>query len=730
MNVLLRKVLHGLESRFYVTHFLLSLLGLGLTDAWAQTSPPSLSASSARTCGSPISVTATCQSGATATFVGSGGSASGNVYTFTAPGSYTLSATCTGSGGTSAAATPVSVSIFPPTAPPTLTPSSATVAQGGTPVTIVPSGCTGGYISYFGANGVNRDGSITVPTGTTGIITISAICTLNNCRSDASVAYVTVTPSSTPVPTPVVSNPIPPQTGTVGSTFTYLIPTNTFTDPNNDPLTLTASGLPAGFFFNGLILTGPLTASGTSQITITATNLRGGSAQTTFQLTAVPGPSTGGPLQLLAPTYDPCTRAITFNTTGGDGTPITFTAIGVQRANAQSPSGVVEQDVVTDNKTLTISATQSGATVSINFTPPTCTQPPTSTTAVGGPIRLLTPTYDPCTRVIVINTTGGDGTPITYTAIGVQRSSPQSNTGVVELGVVLDGKVLTISATQGNTTVSGTFAPPACSTGGPLQLLTPSYDPCTRAITFNTKGGDGTPISFTAIGVQRANAQSPSGVVEAAVVADNKTLTITASQSGTTVSINFAPPACTQPPTSTTAVGPLVMLAPTYDPCTRVIIINTSGGDGTPITYTAIGVQRSSPQSNTGVVELGVVLDNKSLNLVATQSGQSVSTSFAPPRCSSNRSAEELGREKGLSIVVMGNPPNGNEIVVDVVGAEQQPLQVRLINPQGQPVMERKIQSASAVERVVLPLRSSAKGVYLIQAISNGRSTATKVLHQ
>lgn len=579
----------------------------------------------------------------------------GNVYTFTAPGTYTLTATCSGSAGVSNQASPVTVTINNPT--PTLTPSSATATQGGSPVIITPSGCTGGYISYFGTNGVNRDGTITVPTGTTGVITISAICTLNNCRSDAAVANVTVRPSSTPIPTPTVVNPIPSQTGTVGTTFTYLIPTNTFSDPNNDPLTLTASGFPAGFFFNGLILTGPLTTTGASTITVTAANNRGGSVSTSFQLNALPGAptsTTGGPLQLLPPTYNPCTRVIVFNTTGGDGTPITYTAIGVQRANNQSNTGVVEAPVVADNKTLTIQATQSGITTSIAFTPPVCTTtpPPTSTTAVGGSLQLLPPTYDPCSRAITFNTTGGDGTQIIYSAIGVQRSSPQSNTGFVELGVAQDGKTLVINATQSGTTVAISFAVPPCSTTTP-------------------------------------------------------------------------------PPTSTTAVGgALQILPPTYDPCSRVIVANTTGGDGTPITYTMIGVQRANNQSNTGVVELGVVLDNKTLTISATQSGQTVSINFTPPRCPSSRSIDGLSRERALSIAVMGNPVNEPEVTVEIMGAENQLLQIRLIDPKGQSVYEHKVVTAGGIERVTLPFRSTQKGIFIIQAVSGTRAAATKVLHQ
>lgn len=742
MNLLIQKMLSRMGSPLLIASFILGLLGVNASTVFGQAAP-SLNVSSARTCGSPISVTATCTAGNTPTFIASGGSASGNVYTYTAQGSYTITATCSNGSGTSSAATPVSVRIFAPTSPPTLTPTSATVTQGGAPVTITPSGCPGGYISYFGTMGVNREGNIIVPTGTAGVITISAICTINDCQSVPTVANITVTPSSTSIPQPTVVSPIPSQTGTVGNTFTFLIPPSAFSDPNNDPLTLTASGLPSGLSFNGLFITGPLNTAGVFPITITASNNRGGSASTTFQLTVSPATpptsTTGGPLQLLTPTYDACSRVIVFNTTGGNGTPITFTAIGVQRANDQSPTGIVEANVVADNKTLIIEASQSGVTVAVNFTPPACTNPPTSTTSIGGPLVQTQPTYDPCTRVITFNTTGGDGTPITYQAIGVQRANAQSNTGLVELGIVLDNKTLNISATQSGTTSTISFTPPQCTspptstttTGSPIQMLPPTYNPCTRVIIFNTTGGNGSAITYQAIGVQRSTPQSTSGVVEAGIVQDNKTLSLVAFQNGQSSTISFTPPQCTTtpPPTSTTATGgPIQMLPPTYDPCTRAITLNTTGGDGTVITYQAIGVQRASAQSNTGFVEPGIVQDSKTLNLVATQSGQTSSISFTPPMCPSAR--EAIGTEGGPKVTVLGNPANGSEITIEVVTVEKQVLQVRLIDPQGQAVHNQTVQSPNAVERVVIPVRSSQKGIFMIQAISGGKASVTKVLHQ
>ncbi len=72
-------------------------------------------------------------------------------------------------------------------------------------------------------------------------------------------------------------------------------------------------------------------------------------------------------VRLLPPTYNCQTGAITFNTAGGDGSPIIFFAVGITRSSPDSPNGVVEAGLRGDPKPLVIQATQSGRTVSVTF---------------------------------------------------------------------------------------------------------------------------------------------------------------------------------------------------------------------------------------------------------------------------------------------------------------------------------------------------------------------------
>lgn len=87
---------------------------------------------------------------------------------------------------------------------------------------------------------------------------------------------------------PTVANPIPDQTGTVAALFTYQIPANTFADINGDALTLSMAAV-TGFAFNPttrVVSKGAgLSSVGAHTITITATDINGGTVSDSFDVT-------------------------------------------------------------------------------------------------------------------------------------------------------------------------------------------------------------------------------------------------------------------------------------------------------------------------------------------------------------------------------------------------------------------------------------------------------------
>ncbi|KAA9346299.1 T9SS type A sorting domain-containing protein [Larkinella humicola] len=263
--------------------------------------------------------------------------------------------------------------------------------------------------------------------------------------------------------------------------------------------------------------------------------------------------ASGNALQLKTPTYNCATGAITFNTTGGDGSPVSFSAPGIARSSATSHTGTVEDGLRFDPKPIPIQATQSGVTVSLAFDLKAyCNggQPSPG----GGSLLLTQPTYDCNTGAITFNTTGGDGSPVSFSAPGIARSSATSHTGTVEDGLRFDPKPIPIQATQSGVTVSLAFDLKAyCNGGQPspggsdLSFTQPTYDCNTGAITFNTTGGDGSPISFSAPGIARSSATSQTGTVEAGLRFDPKPIPIQATQSGKTINYLFDLPAYCSP---------------------------------------------------------------------------------------------------------------------------------------------------------------------------------------
>jgi len=83
-----------------------------------------------------------------------------------------------------------------------------------------------------------------------------------------------------------LTSTIPSATVALGSVWTYTVPSGTFTDPETQTLTYSASGLPAGLNFDPQTrqFTGAPTAAGTYSITVTATDPSGSYALTSFLL--------------------------------------------------------------------------------------------------------------------------------------------------------------------------------------------------------------------------------------------------------------------------------------------------------------------------------------------------------------------------------------------------------------------------------------------------------------
>ncbi|QIP13057.1 T9SS type A sorting domain-containing protein [Spirosoma aureum] len=165
---------------------------------------------------------------------------------------------------------------------------------------------------------------------------------------------------------PVFNGPLANQTVLPGSNVLITLPSGTFTDPENQVLTVTAAGQPAGFTFDGSLLSGVAPESGAFLITLTATDTDGLATTGQFMLTVSSGG--GSDLQLVAPTYNCATGQFTFNTTGGDGSQPEFMAIGIT-AWTTNPNQFVDAELRTaaDAPLISLKARQNGQEVTYSW---------------------------------------------------------------------------------------------------------------------------------------------------------------------------------------------------------------------------------------------------------------------------------------------------------------------------------------------------------------------------
>ena len=374
--------------------------------------------------------------------------------------------------------------------------------------------------------------------------------------------------------------------------------------------------------------------------------------------------------------------------------------------------------------------------------------------------------------------TGAVGTPITFT-VRATDTDPGDVVSIAGVGIP-SGAVFAPSSGTPTATSSFSFTPTGTGTfvinftatdvsggqvqssvtiqiggvtppvsGSALQLTMPTYVCATGAFTFNTTGGDGTPITFSAIGICSARVSNTSSLLDdvdaqlAQDIRDQKPnvqpLLLKASQSGVNVTYTWnALAACagttTTPPTPTTTsacgsptatIGQaLALVAPTYDCTTGVIKFNVTGGNGSPILFSAIGI--CSPTTNCiDGLDPGNT-DNNTYTIKAQQGATVVTLSWTRP-CASLRQGVEPGAD--LNVLMLGNPVADEAVEFEVRGADGQALRSVVTDSQGRILSERAVQQAGAIERQSLRLGRSA-GLYFLNVSTGGKTTTVKVIKQ
>jgi hypothetical protein len=82
----------------------------------------------------------------------------------------------------------------------------------------------------------------------------------------------------------------------------------------------------------------------------------------------------------------------------------------------------------------------------------------------------------------------------------------------------------------------------------------------------------------------------------------------------------------------------------------------------------------------------------------------------------------------GLSVKVLGNPIQNDQVSFEVTGAEGQSLQVQLLTPQGRVVNQQLVPRAEANQRHQLSVAGQAGGLFLLQVSTPTQSQTVKVM--
>ena len=455
------------------------------------------------------------------------------------------------------------------------------------------------------------------------------------------------------------------------------------------------------------------------------------------------------PFALQSPTYTCATGAFTFNTTGGDGSPITYRAPGITGPTT-NPNQFVDADLrqAADAKPISLSATQSGVTVTYLFdlraTCPVGTTPPTPPT---GNLALTAPTYECATGVIKFNTTGGDGSTITYTAPGITRTSLTSNTGTVEQGLRNDPKPITIQATQSGKTASYLFDFAAFCSRDDIRLF--GVDTTFFAGSFDYKVGEGSydPSNPIDRWTKTVTSSLPELYFNYRLRDDKKTYTLhifgqkdnRAGSFPITITI-VNPRYPNQPITNRFTLtfkkygpepGNLTLTAPTYNCTTGAIKFNTAGGNGTLIEYQAPGITGWTTNPNQFVdKDSRTASDVKPFTLMARQSGNVVTYTWDLKQACGRARVAAAEAEVSFSLQLLGNPVR-ESVQVLIQGAEGQAVQLRLTDMRGRLLESRTIEQVGSeeVQRFRLD-QSTASGLLLLQATQHQQTRTVRIIRQ
>ena len=472
---------------------------------------------------------------------------------------------------------------------------------------------------------------------------------------------------------PIVANAIPNQVATVGTPFSYVIPTTTFSDAETpNQLTVSVSGLPAGLMFTApATISGTPSMSGVSTVTVTATDPGNLSASTTFTITVNPAsvtPPTGDfaiatVTTISCETVTATERRLTFtpNYTGLTGQPIKFVVVNeIEPTMAPGPYSI---RVYIDNPTIQLKATQTGtdgdATFSYNWLA-VCNGTPTADVfAIAAVTTISCETVTATERRLTFTPeyTGLTGQPIKFVVIN--EIEPTMAPGPYSIRVYIDNPTIKLKATQTGTSNEANFV-------------------------------------YNWLAVCNATTPTPPPADVFAITAV------------TTISCQ-----------TVTATERRLTFTPEY-----------TGLTGQPIKF--VVVNEIEPTMAPGPYSIRVYIDNPTIRLRATQTGTQGDAVFTYnwlALCTSSGSARRGAEpEQSLSVRVLGNPVVDNRVSLEVSGAVGKSLRLTLTDMQGKPVGVHAVDQAESEVRHVFDVSRQPAGMLLLRASTPDQTQTIRVL--
>ncbi|KFX02115.1 putative Ig domain-containing protein [Pectobacterium carotovorum] len=606
---------------------------------------------------------------------------------------------------------------------------SATLADG----TALPA-----WLSFNPATGTF---SGTPANGDVGSLTIKVTATDGSSASVSTTFGLTVTNVND---VPVVATPIPAQSVAQDGSLSFTVPAGTFTDPDGDTLTLSATladgtALPAWLSFNpatGTFSGTPANGDvGSLTIKVTATDGSSASVSTTFGLTvtnvndapvvsgtiAAQSIAQGGSLSVTVPAgtfTDPDGDTLTLSATLADGTalpawlsfnPATGTFSGTP-ANGDVGSLTIKV-TATDGSNASVSTTFGLTVTNVNDAPVVATPIPAQSVAQDGSLSFTVPAgtfTDPDGDTLTLSATLADGTalpawlsfnPATGTFSGTPASGDIGNLTIKVTAT--DGSSASVSTTFSLTVttvneapvVSGTIAAQSIAQGGNLNVTIPAgtfTDPDGDTLTLSATLADGTtlpswlsfnPATGTFSGTP-ANGDVGSLTIKVTAT-DGSNASVSTTFGLTVTNVNDAPVVSgTIPPQNIAQGGSLNITIPAgtfTDPDGDTLTLSATLADGTALPSwlsfnPATGTFSGTPgNGDVGNLTIKVTATDGSSASVSTTFGLSVTNVNDAPVVSGTIAAQSIAQGGSLNVTIPAGTftdPDGDTLTLSATLAD------------------------------------------------------------